>query len=139
MKKHIVKKYTEDIIDSIMTVESKDLKSIVQMQLDEMEQEISNLDKEWCNNKTMNLKIENLEFRLAKPLNSNNKYFEIVQWNDNDTNCWTIAMFHKIKDDVDIKLLSDRPFDNRIDRDIFCDILKYGYQLANAYFTIQDL
>ena len=139
MKKHIVKKYAGDLVDTIMTVESKDLKQVVQSQLDEMEQKISKLDKEWCNKRTMNLKIENLEFRLAEPLTSNNKYFEIVQWNDNDTNCWTIAMFHKKKDDVDIQLLSDRPFDNRIDRDIFCDMLKYGYQLANAYFIIQEL
>lgn len=64
----------------------------------------------------------------------------IVKWNKDDESCYVVAYFHRsAANEFDLHFVGGRPFDNKINGEIFMGLAKYSYNLLQAlnYFNFQ--
>ena len=108
--------------------------------------ELSALDKEWCDNRTTSLLIDDLELKLAKSYGTEPKqYWEIVKWNihgskENQTRSnYTILTFKESHDDdADIVFVGSRPFDEDINYNNLWLLMSEGQKIATSYYKIMQ-
>ena len=95
-------------------------------------------------------RIGNLELRWTESKFHSGYYYEIVLWQDYEPDhlpegatskewCYTLASWEKNCEGWDLTFVGDRPFqEDKIDRDEFWAIIKYGNKIANADFELEE-
>ena len=148
MKKTIVNDSIKRIMEEVPFEgdAAKKFKAFISKELNFLEHDLSELDKEWCKNKTTSLRIDDLELKLATSWGTEPKqYWEIVKWmthglkEDQKESHYTILTFKESSDDdADIVFVGSRPFDDGINYDDLWLLMSEGQKIATSYYKIMQ-
>lgn len=78
-------------------------------------------------------RFQDLEIRFCP---ENSKNLEIVRW-QNEKNCYVLAFVDPTGDDIDIRFVSDRPFGEDVDSEVFWAMLKFGAATVKAAVELE--
>lgn len=83
--------------------------------------------------------------RYYRPLESPTRYpleledrLHIALWSPCGEYKWSIAIFDESREGYDLRFLSDRPLDPRVNWEHFRELIEQGQRIANARFNEQQ-
>lgn len=93
----------------------------------------------------MEYRIGNLEFRWIKfdtDFPDDYERPEIVKWEYSESYkrefCCTLAIWTTSEEGYDLKFIGNRPFSDKVDKNIFWELAKYGQNIVDSTFELEE-